>query len=261
MGNGVFQVNNYEMEDISSYLGETSVNSGDLVVDSKKKFAGIKQQNLFVEGSTAIEEGIQHLSDSLENAKQVLIKGNEAAGELEVKMANEASSIEIPKPGLFALNANDNFSEFKSLYMNKTDGISVNNGSAQAMANMDDIDQVAREDMKDINKNYAGEEKPLDEYTVAKEDMKDINNESDTNQKNLNFGNVVNKANINELKDGVVDQKEATFNSSNINPADIKDISASYNTKQNDNIAKNIEKDLNLDMDFNDNNEIEELEG
>ena len=44
MGNGVFQINNYEMEDISSFLGETSVNSGEVVEDSKSKFAAIKQQ-------------------------------------------------------------------------------------------------------------------------------------------------------------------------------------------------------------------------
>ena len=229
MENGVFQINNYEMEDVGSFLGETSANSGEVVNDSKKKFANSKKQNLFAEGATAIEEKIQYLSDSLESAKRAIIKGNEAASQLETRMADEAASIEIPNKSIFALNGNDNFSEFRSIYLDKKDGTSVNDGVASSAVNMDDIDEVTREDLKDINKNYSGEVREIDNYTVAKENMVNINNGDETTQKDLNFRNVVNGTTLNEMNGSALNQGEIAIDAPNLNAVNLQSIPSGSN--------------------------------
>lgn len=244
MENGVFQINNYEMEDVGSFLGETSANAGEVVNDSKKKFAASKKQNLFAEGATAIEEKIQYLSDSLESAKRAIIKGNEAASQLETRMADEAASIEIPNKSIFAINGNDNFSEFRSIYLDKKDGTSVNDGVASSAVNMDDIDEVTREDLKDINKNYSGEVREIDNYTVAKENMENINNGDETVQKDLNFRNVVNGTTLNDMNGSALNQGEIAIDAPNLNTVNLQSISGGNNlSDEKVNVEENIQTD------------------
>ncbi len=99
--------------------------------------------------------------------------------------------------------------------------------------------------MSDINKNYSGEVREIDNYTVAKENMENINNGDETTQKDLNFRNVVNGTTLNEMNGNILNQQEANIDAPNVNTVNLQSIPSGNNP--NDEKA-NIEENMQTEF-------------
>ncbi len=197
----VLQFNNYELQDIGSYLRRTSNNSDSLHQESKQKFDPIVAKHLFEEGMKIINDRIQNLSDKLSNTERVILSNADSMATLEAQLKNEASQIEIPKG--FETNNTITDKSFAANTYSKVDGKSVNNGALNSIDETQVESTISRnKNLKDITKDTELDTKNLDEFRNNKVGLNDITSDREQEMQDLNFRNVVDEATLTNINDG-----------------------------------------------------------
>ena len=197
----VLQFNNYELQDISSYLRRTSTNSDSLHQESKQKFDPIVAKHLFEEGMKIINDKIQNLSDKLSSTEKVILSNADSMANLESLLKNEASKIEIPKG--FETNNTVTDKSFTANIYSKVDGRSVNDGNLNVIDETQAESIISRNgNLKDITKDTELDTKNLDEFRNNRVELDDITSDREQETQDLNFRNVVDETTLNNINDG-----------------------------------------------------------
>lgn len=123
---GTIKMNEYEMNDIASYLERTSQSVGNTSNEISSNFAPLNRAGLFAQGINGIKNNISKVSSSISSLKNIVINETDKMKTLEQNLANKASQIEVPRD--FIVNDTATVYNYNEKILDKQDGKSVNEG-------------------------------------------------------------------------------------------------------------------------------------
>ena len=171
-------INSYNLEDISSMVGNTEANMGDSKQQFERDFKNLGEANLFVGGLDKMDKKMARVMNKMRVLNNAIKVNNEQIALMEQSLKHEIESIEIPKD--FKINNVANNVSYSALGMGKVDGRAVTDGTLnQIDETMAESVVVRNENLKDITKDTNLDTKVLNDYTVEKQDLTNINNEKD----------------------------------------------------------------------------------
>lgn len=169
-------INSYNLEDISSMVGNTEANMDESKKQFERDFKNLGEANLFVGGLDKMDKKMARVMNKMRVLNNAIKVNNEQIALMEQSLKHEIESIEIPKD--FKINNVANNVSYSALGMGKVDGRAVTDGTLnQIDETMAESVVVRNENLKDITKDTNLDTKVLNDYTVEKQDLTNINNE------------------------------------------------------------------------------------
>ena len=179
---GVFEINNYEMDEIFRNMNQTNVNIDDSNDEAKKDFVSYKQSGVFGNGIKTINDQMDTITNSMMVMSGAIQKGTQAIFETEFKLLQEARDLEIPKG--FETSNITSTSVSSNISLNKNDGKSVNNGTASSKIKEDLNSSIhSKENLTEMNDNTTLEQR-IDEniYTNNKIKLASLETQSENKE-------------------------------------------------------------------------------
>lgn len=171
-------INSYNLEDISSMVGNTEANMDENKQKFERDFKNLGEANLFVGGLDKMDKKMARIQNKMRVLNNAIKTNNEQIALLEQMLKNEIESVEIPKD--FKINNVANNVSYGALGMGKVDGRAVTEGTLNQIDETQAESIISRnENLKDITKDTNLDTKVLNDYTVERQNLTNINNEKE----------------------------------------------------------------------------------
>lgn len=207
-----------EMDLAVNGLEKCSTNMENTGKSIPNKFRGMKNTGLFGTGINTINKQVNSITNSLFNVKTIVRKHSNEMFELDRKMAEKASEIEIPQD--FVKNDSRQTNTFNDILMEKIDGRSVNEGGElRDTKEMDESIIANKQELTDITSSGQTKEEKLDDSTIiiGKENMQNINNDGGTVEQKLNDASNIAFQAINNINNAQNLSEQTLDNTTSIN--------------------------------------------
>lgn len=187
MEKGYINVDEREINDITSHLGRNQVHLGDLGNNSQKTFKSFANANLFSNGARKITQQISSISQSIGKMNNAIKTQTNEMMQLDNKLSSEAESLKIPMD--FVRNNSVRAHIFDGITLKKKDGQSVKDDNSLNQSELKLDSTVINKNLQDITteeKDFTNVK--LKEYRNKTTNLGNINNNQITENEELKFG-------------------------------------------------------------------------
>ncbi len=221
---GIFEINSFEIDDLLSYMGKASSDLEQTNGNAKKAFEPNKEAEVFGKGAQKINDQMDEIKNNVEHLENVMKKGTSAIFDTEIKILEEAKSLEIPTG--FEINDVVTDKATKEINLFKLDGLSVNEGTAQSELNVNISSVINKENLTNITKDET-QEQNFDENELRVRDtlLRDITSK-ETEKQELDENEFrVRDTTLRDITNKETEKQEFDEQSLNVDDVLLKDIS------------------------------------
>ena len=238
MEKGYINVDEREINDITSYLNKNQTNLTNLGDTTKNTFRAMTNTNLFGSGISKISKQVSSVSGSIRRMNDAINKKSHEMLALDDSLAEKAELIDVPQD--FVTNNSIRSHIFDGITLNKNDGKNVKDDNTLTETNLAFTDETTHTTMNNIEK----EERTFDniklrEYKDKRKTLGNINNNNQTETNNLNYS-----------EEGITRQNLGTINKINTQTTQNLEYNQAKNINAN---LRNIKNGNTIDLNLENN--------